>query len=82
MSPGCTPDVILTCPPTKFRLSASVTMAAGEIVTGGPFSVWDAVAAPVRLAGSFERQDVAGSLRELRALGDQRERRIVDLRRN
>jgi len=46
-SPPNPPATILTSPKIRSELSASLAVAAGEIVTGEPFSVYAAVAATV-----------------------------------
>jgi hypothetical protein len=53
MSPANPPATILTPPEIRSVLSTSLAVAAGEIVTGEPFSVYAAVAATVSSGASF-----------------------------
>ena len=52
-SPSNPPTAILTTPETRLRLSTSLAVAPGEIVTGAPFSVYAAFASTVSRGASF-----------------------------
>src|SRR5262245_56038460 len=52
-SPAKVPPVIATVAPARVRLSGSDTVTAGDSVTGDPFSVYDALAVPASVGGSF-----------------------------